>query len=187
MAGGKSSRMGRNKAWLPVGGLPLISRQIQLVGKLAPRRIWISAAPGHDYASLSCPVLVDAYPDQGPVSGIFTSLQKLETDLLLILAVDMPCMSARFLSRLLRRCSARRGVVPRLADRIEPLAAIYPKASWRVAEVLLEGGNFSVAHFARLCASAGLVAFQDCAEKESCLFTNWNRPEDVRPRFRRAG
>lgn len=179
--------MGCNKAWLPVGGFPLISRQIKLVRKLAPRRVWISAAPGHDYDSLSCPVLVDMFPDQGPVSGVFTSLQALEADLLLVLAVDMPCMSARFLSRLLSRCSARQGVVPRFADRIEPLAAIYPKASGRVAEVLLEGGNLSVAHFARLCASAGLVAFQDCSVKDSLLFTNWNHPEDVRPRFRSAG
>lgn len=185
LAGGKSSRMGRNKAWLPVRGLPLITRQLNKIRKLNPRHLHISAAPGHDYDQLECQILIDIYPDQGPMAGIVTSLRALESDLLLVLAVDMPRMTSRFLSRLVHQCSARRGIVPRLAGQIEPLAAVYPKASLRIAEGLLEGGSSSATRFAQLCAAVGLVTFQDCSERNAALFTNWNYPADVAPLRRR--
>ncbi|MCL4790411.1 MAG: NTP transferase domain-containing protein [Verrucomicrobia bacterium] len=70
LAGGKSSRMGRDKAWLPLDGQPLLARQIELVRELTPKEIFISGLADTDYTSLGCPVLTDEFADAGPLAGI---------------------------------------------------------------------------------------------------------------------
>ena len=70
LAGGKSIRMGRDKAWLPLDGQPLLARQIAVVRELDPVELFISGRNDTDYSSLGYPVLQDAFPDAGPLAGI---------------------------------------------------------------------------------------------------------------------
>src|SRR5438045_208943 len=100
LAGGKSSRMGRDKAFLEIGGQTLLARQIQLVRAIGANEIFISGREGPDYSDFGCQVLKDRFHDAGPLAGIESALTAISTPLVLVLAVDLPDMSATFLKQL---------------------------------------------------------------------------------------
>src|ERR1051325_1673089 len=106
LAGGRSRRMGRDKAWLEFRGRPLIVRAVELARGLGVREIFISGRAEVDYSQLNCRVLLDEQPGLGPVAGIERALQAAEAPLLLVLAVDLPRMTPDFLNQLIRHGDA---------------------------------------------------------------------------------
>ncbi len=179
LAGGKSSRMGRDKAWLKVGGKTLLARQIRLTKEVGAEEIFISGREGVDYAAFGCRVLKDNFPNAGPLAGIESALGLISTPLLLVLAVDLPEMNVGFLRRLLEQCQDGVSAIPRVNGRIEPLTAIYPQAGRPLAEKLLRTESNSVAIFAEQCVQAKLARFVECDGEEQKFFVNWNSPEDT--------
>jgi len=179
LAGGQSRRMGCDKAWLPLDGQPLLARQIALARELAPTELFISGRADTDYTSLGCPVLTDEFADAGPLAGIAASLAAASAPLVLVLAVDMPDMTSAMLRRLLERCAAGVGLVPRVNRRVEPLAAFYPKAAALLAVDLLKRQLRAVRTFAEQCSHAGLVALHDVEEADWKCFANLNSPIDL--------
>jgi len=171
--------MGCDKAWLPLDGQPLLARQIALVRELAPADLFISGRADTDYTSLGCPVLTDEFADAGPLAGIAAGLAAASAPLVLVLAVDMPDMTSAALRQLLRQCAAGVGVVPRVNRRVEPLAALYPKAAAPLAVDLLKGQSRAARTFADLCRQAGLVAVHDVEATDWKCFANWNSPDDL--------
>src|SRR5687768_5891466 len=95
LAGGESRRMGQDKAWLNVDGVPLISRALAIVRELAIDEIFISGRSGQDYSTFGCPVLEDLRPDLGPLGGIERSLAASTASAVLVQAVDLPRMNSR--------------------------------------------------------------------------------------------
>jgi len=179
LAGGKSSRMGRDKAWLLLDGKPLLARQIALVRELAPEEIFISGRACVDYSLFGYRVLMDRYPDAGPLAGIAAGLEASSSPLVLVLAVDMPDMTSATLRQLLRQCALGVGVVPRVNHSVEPLAAFYPKAAATIAVNLLKRQLRAVRTFAEQCKQAGLVTLHDADEADWKCFANWNSPADL--------
>jgi molybdopterin-guanine dinucleotide biosynthesis protein A len=186
LAGGRSTRMGRDKAWLPWHGRPLIAHQIATVRRLRPVETFVSGRNEAPYAELGVPVLLDAVEGQGPLSGIERALACAHAPMVLVLAVDMPRMTTPTLRRLAAGCSTTRGAIPLLGDQIEPLAAFYPKTAGRAVRTMLEEGQNAAASFASLCVQLGLARFVEFRQDEQSAFTNWNAPDDlVRKRRRR--
>jgi molybdopterin-guanine dinucleotide biosynthesis protein A len=179
LAGGKSSRMGRDKAWLEVGGQALLARQIQLARQIGAAEIFISGRAAADYSAFGCRVLLDKFPDAGPLAGIERALDATAAPLLLVLAVDLPEMSVEFLLRLAAGSSEICGTIPKLAGGIEPLAAFYPKAAQSLAVAGLERKRFAVKNFAGQCVKNNLAQFVIFSEPESRHFANWNSPADL--------
>jgi molybdopterin-guanine dinucleotide biosynthesis protein A len=179
LAGGQSRRMGRDKAWLPLDGRPMLARQIELGREIACSEVFISGRADADYASFGCPALTDRFADAGPLAGIECALDRASAPLVLVLAVDLPRMTSLLLRRLLAECSPGTGVVPRINRNFEPLAALYPKAAQSIAVDLLQSGVRAVHQFARQCQEAGLVRFLDLETEALPCFSNWNRPEDI--------
>lgn len=179
LAGGKSTRMGRDKAWLPLDGQPLLAKQIAVVRKLHPAELFISGRADTDYSSLGYPVLKDEFADAGPLAGIAAGLQAAAAPLVLVLAVDMPEMTSATLRDLVGRCGEGTGVVPRVGHRLEPLAAFYPTAAAPLALDLLRRQLRAVRTFAERCKKAGLVAVHEVAEADWKCFANWNAPDDL--------
>ena len=178
LAGGKSSRMGCDKAFLEIGGQTLLARQIQLVRAAGAAEVFISGRAGVDYPAFGGRVLTDHFPDAGPLAGIQRALEAMTAPLLLVLAVDLPGMTADFLRMLAVGCPENCGAVPRVNGNLEPLAAIYPQAARPLAAALLVEKNFAVKHFAARCERAGLVAFVEWPETAASFFRNWNSPSD---------
>lgn len=179
LAGGRSQRMGSDKAWLNIEGKPLFARQIELAQQLGAQEVFLSGRAETNYARLNCPVLKDRFENVGPLAGVERALATITSPLLLVLAVDMPRMTLQPLRELLEHCTDSGGAVPRLGEQIEPLAAVYPKRALGLLTVLLENGRYSATHFAERCIEESLATRVDFPEQYSSFFENWNTPADV--------
>jgi molybdopterin-guanine dinucleotide biosynthesis protein A len=183
LAGGQSSRMGRDKALLEVDGKSLLARQIELVREVGAAEVFISGRAGVDYAAFGCGVLQDEFQNAGPLAGIARGLSVLREPLLLVLAVDMADMRGDFLKKLLANCRPDVGAVPQVNEFIEPLAAVYPKAAVDGIQKLLAqsktGGSPGAKHFAKTCVEAGWARFVTVTPAEAEFFKSWNSPSDL--------
>lgn len=179
LAGGESRRMGRAKAWLEIDGKPLIQLAVEKVRALGIREIFISGRVGEDYSALNCPVLFDLEPGFGPLGGIERGLHECTSPLLLVLAVDLPRISPALLGRMQRVCDRLTGVVPKLYEKLEPLAAIYPKRCHAFAFTAIAKAQYSARDFASACLHERAVRAFPVAHRDAGFFVNWNRPADV--------
>lgn len=140
LAGGRSSRMGTDKALLEIGGIPLIQRVRDILSTLFPHLILITNTPDC-YRFLGIPMAGDIYPNEGSLAGIHAALSHAPTDLVFVVACDMPFISpavVRHLCGLTDGCDA---VVPESPDGIEPLHAIYRRSCLPVMEQMLCRGE----------------------------------------------
>jgi len=179
LAGGRSSRMQRDKAFLPCRGTTLLTRQVGLIRELAAAEIFISGRADADYGALGLPVLLDHFTDLGPLAGVERALGEAHSPLLLVLAVDLPDMTADFLRGLMARCRAGSGVVPRTRQGLEPLAAFYPQAMQPIATAMLHEARAAMTEFVRRGVQGGLVDEWACPSADEAWFRNWNEPEEV--------
>ncbi len=174
LAGGKSTRMGRDKALLQIGGEPLYRRQLQTLRRLGPERLMISGPPRDEVAAVA-----DEFEGAGPLAGIAATLRKCASPLLVVLAVDLPEMTTEFLKSLLDHSREGQGVVPRGPEFFEPLAAVYPTSCARLADAALRRGEFSMQNFVREAQAQKLVVPRTIAPLETPLFANLNTPADL--------
>ena len=186
LAGGRSLRMGRDKAWLPVHGRPLLARQIALVQALRPAQTFISGRADVDYSALGCRVLHDLKAGLGPLGGIERALHACDANLLLVLAVDLAAITSAFLGGLAARCDRQTGAVPMRAGDLEPLAAIYPKRCHALACDALARSRYAARDFAAACLKERAVTAFPVRSADDGHFANWNRPADLTPIKARA-
>lgn len=179
LAGGRSTRMGRDKAFLEMGGQTLLERQIETVRAAGAAEVFISGRPATDYSTFGLRVVHDEFSDAGPLGGIHAALLAASHPLLLVLAVDLPEINADFLKHLMAASHAGAGIIPRVSGMIEPLAAIYPRSAQKFAGTLLREQKFAVRDFAVACVQAGLAGFEDFPNDFARLFQNLNSPADL--------
>ncbi len=179
LAGGSSRRMGRDKAELLVGGEPLWQRQVQTLRDAGAGRIGIARGRRERCAGEGLIAVADAAEGCGPLGGLVGGWRAAGECALLVLAVDLPLMSADFLKGMLatwKRSGA--GVVPVLDGRFEPLAALYPPACRPSAEAALSNGAWSMQALVRCWVEADLVRTCEVSEAERGFFANANSPEE---------
>ena len=181
LAGGKSTRMGRDKAGVQFNGQALWQRQIAVLESLAPAQILISGHAAGPYAGHGYEVIADDQPALGPLSGVAIGLRSVRSDLLLVLAIDLPNMTAGFLRVLLQLAGETgKAVVPRNGRWFEPLAAVYTRACLSEAERCLRGADRSMQHFVRNIVAAELATARLLEPEERVLFKNVNTEADLR-------
>jgi len=143
LAGGKSSRMGRDKAFVTWRGQTLLERALGTARGIAGR-VWIVGARAtfEPFGE----VVEDVFADRGPLGGIHGALLASRTDLNLVLAVDLPFVSTQLLSYLIERSkdTESSATVPRLAAGWEPLCATYRREFAEVAEQALREGRNAI-------------------------------------------
>jgi len=182
LAGGRSSRMGSDKAFLEFNGRTLLARAVELLKGLTPEvRI---VGPAIKFAACG-PVVEDIYGGRGPLAGIHAALASSATELNLMLAVDLPFVTESLLQFIVDcgRASDALVTVPRIAGGYQPLCAVYRRAFAPLAEAALASGHNKIdALFSstktRVLEESELGRFAFCAR----MFENLNTPED----FRRA-
>ena len=177
LVGGKSSRMGRDKALLPApGGGTLVERVARRVGRAAGSAILV----GHPrrYASLGFPAIPDLYPGEGPLGGILTALRHTSADWNLLTACDMPGLTESFLRELLdaaERSHAEALLPVGPGGRLEALCGVYRKSARAALETAFAAG------VRQLSAAAGgvpgllTIPFE---VSEVSIFQNVNTPEE---------
>lgn len=195
LAGGHSRRMGRDKAFLEIGGLPLWKIQAAKLDAVAAevwisRRadqpgpaIWSLAAPAGNNSPVSpaYPLLPDPPDAAGPLAGIVSALRAAALPHVLALAVDLPFLTPACLSRITSRATATSGCVPELDGFLQGTAALYPRTLLPLAEQALREKNFALQSLLRKALAAGLMHPLPVPEEDRPLFSNWNAPEDLNP------
>ena len=185
IAGGRSTRMGRDKASLLVHGEPLLLRQLRLLAEAGCADLLVSlgaTAPGPALTLVpdEVRIIADRSADAGPLAGLERVLTEARHELVLVLAVDLPALDAGFLRALLADARPGVGVVPSRQGQHEPLVAIYPRAAAQEVLARLGRGEFALRPFVRSGIVAGWLRERPVAKDEDRFFTNWNRPEDLR-------
>ena len=178
LAGGRSSRMGADKALLPLGDLTLLERALRMVNQVASESYIVG--PRDRYERFG-EVAEDIFPGCGPLAGIHAALTNTRTDLNLILSVDMPIMTTSFLSWLIQTAVASEAlmVVPEAAGGLQPLCATYRRGVAAIAERALREGDYKVGHLfsqapTRILSEQEIVAAGFSPE----IFRNINTPEE---------
>ncbi len=128
LCGGRSSRMGRPKAWLPFGDELMLPRVVRLLGEVvAP--IVVVAAPGQDVPPLPSDIDVvrDETEGRGPLQGLAAGLAALcgRADAAYVSSCDVPLLRPAFVRRLVELLGDHAICVPRVGEHHHPLAAIY--------------------------------------------------------------
>lgn len=127
MAGGKSSRMGRDKGMLPIEDRPMIEL---ICNKLRPhfKQLLISANDADKYSFLGIDVVPDKIPDHSPLMGIASALDASRHNVNFVIACDMPGFDMTLVRRMLREHEGYEGVVPVTeGSLLEPMCAVYTK------------------------------------------------------------
>jgi molybdopterin-guanine dinucleotide biosynthesis protein A len=180
LAGGRSTRMGRDKAALVIDGVPLWQRQLATLRALPSAELLISGPHEGPWSGAEVSVVPDDHTGLGPLGGLATILPRMQCERALVLAVDLPAMTSDFLGALLAMSPADGGIVPVLDDRCEPLAAIYPRAMVPIIAAQLAAGDRSLQARVRAGVAAGLLTLRRVAGHERPLFQNVNAPADLR-------
>jgi molybdopterin-guanine dinucleotide biosynthesis protein A len=180
LAGGKSTRMGMDKAFVKLDGQTLLARSLDLARSVT---LDVRVVGSPEKFTEFAPVVSDIFLDRGPLGGIHAALRASQADLNLMLAVDMPALAATFLKYLIeqaRTAASAAAVVPRDNGRWQPLCAIYRRKFADAAETaLLAGQN-------RIDALYSQIEVRAIEQEEwmreglfSAIFHNLNTPEEL--------
>ena len=142
LAGGRSVRMGSDKALLPVAGRPCIEWVSQVLSEVCNKVIIVANSSAYDY--LGYPVYRDMIPELGPLGGISTGLTLSESEDNLILPCDMPFVSAPFLKYILDSRHGYEVVVPVEGGRVSPLSGYYARGTRHRLFEFLKSGDLAV-------------------------------------------
>jgi molybdenum cofactor guanylyltransferase len=179
LAGGESRRMGKDKATLLFRGKPLWQVQLELLRKLEPTEIFVSARTDPVWRPADVQFIADDPPSRGPLSGLAASLAQMRTKHLLALAIDMPFITEKYLTFLCSQIEPGRGVIAKIDDRVEPLAAIYPQEALANVQNALSGEDFSLQTVTGHLVAAGKLRVMSVSPQERKLFLNVNEPVDL--------
>jgi len=179
LAGGESRRMSKDKATLLFRGKPLWQIQLELLGRLEPAEIFVSARIDPVWRPADVEFVADDPPSCGPLSGLAASLAQMRTNHLLALAIDMPLMTPEYLTFLCDQIELGRGVLPKINGRAEPLAAIYPREVHIDFRSALSGIDFSLQALTSRLVEAGKLRAIRVPDEAREFFLNVNQPDDV--------
>jgi molybdopterin-guanine dinucleotide biosynthesis protein A len=170
--------MGSPKALVEVGGIALWRRQVDLVQSLGPSDLMISAGADWEPGLGPWTVVRDKVAGLGPLGGIQSALASMGTDLLLVLAVDMPAMSRAYLEKIVGLAGPK-GVVPEDGGFFEGLASVYPRSIRGLVDEALDGQDRSLQALVGRASSADLVTPIAIEPANRVLFRNVNRAGDL--------
>lgn len=150
LAGGKSTRFGRDKASELLRGETLLQRTVGSLIPLAVEIIVVRAAEEETSVSVRAPRLrevADIYPDRGPLGGIYAGLVASTSFHNLAVGCDMPFLNLDLVRYLFSVARDYDVVMPRMGGKTEALHAVYSKSCLRPIEALIQQGEFQVIRF----------------------------------------
>jgi molybdenum cofactor guanylyltransferase len=188
LAGGKSSRMGSDKSFLPWNGSTLLQQTKAVLDQVC-EKVFILGPP-QLYASFG-ECYEDIYADCGPLGGIHAALLHSSTAYSLIIAVDTPFISPEFLHYMVDRALSSSALVtaPRIGGAMQPTCTVFSRKFLPIAEEALKSGKYKLEPLfppqqTLVLTEADLGQFARVGE----MFENLNTPQDFeRARNRTSG
>ena len=175
LAGGKSSRLGTDKALLLVHNEPLLFRIKKLIGPFC-KTVGISGYNA-EYVDFNIRMVPDLYPGIGPISGIISSLKHSTTEWNLLVSVDTPFINEELIQSLIAQTGQYDCIIPEHNGGIEPLIGLYNRQILPQLEETINQGDYKL----QRVLSKLNTHYLDCnilVQKYPRLFFNINRPED---------
>jgi molybdopterin-guanine dinucleotide biosynthesis protein A len=179
LAGGQSKRMGQDKAFLEVGGGPVIERVLRGVAPLTDD-LFISANSPEKYIRFGLRVVPDVYPDKAALGGIYSAIHAARHDHVLIVACDMPFLNPELLRYLINLAPTADVVAPLISPpQPETMHAVYSKACLAAIEPRLLANKLRIIGFFE-DVSVRYVVREEVARFDPHFraFLNMNTPED---------
>ena len=168
--------------------MPILERQVSVLRRITAEILLVTARrdPRGELPGLR--VVPDLVPGAGPLGGIYTAIRAASPGRVLVVACDMPFLTAPFLGRLVAECAGVDAVVPRTADGFHPLCAVYAPSAEAAIGRRVQGGQLKV-----LDALAELKVREIGPEEiapydpDGTLFVNINTPDDYQRALRLPG
>lgn len=199
LAGGRSRRMGRDKAWVELAGRPLIRWALDALGQATDSQMIVArdAESAERLAELGIPVVIDDLAARGPLTGLHAGLKAADTDLCLVLACDMPLVRPALLHLLTGAIGAWDAAVPYSGEALlpgpvasgatrardaglQPLLAAYRRACLPSLSRLLLGGPLPTMALLSLVRSRVIPPEQwQEADPDGRSFLNINTQQDL--------
>ena len=180
LAGGESSRMGENKAFVQVGGVPIIERVIARLQPLVDELAIITNSPA-EYAHLGLTVHTDILPGKATLGGLYTAVERASTLYTFVVSCDQPFLNAALLRYLAGLRSGYDVVVPLNREGYpQSMHALYSKACAQPIFQRLEADRLKVIGFFPDVRVRAVSAEEiDSIDPERWSFVNVNTPDDL--------
>lgn len=174
LAGGRSSRMGRDKAILEVDGVPLFERVLSAMTPFFSRLLIAGDRP--DLARPGIPFVPDRYPGSA-LGGLHGALAAAETPWIFVAACDMPYPDPALIRLILQARHGYDVIVPRTSTGLEPLFALYGKGCLAPMEAMLSEGRYRIYDFYDE-VRVRILTEEDLPAGAERAFVNINTPTD---------
>ncbi len=142
LVGGKSRRMGQDKALLPVDGQPVIERVLAALQGCFEKIILVGDRPER-FAQYQLPIVADLYPGSS-LGGLYTGLQQAGTDRIFVASCDMPFPNPGLIRLICRQAGQYDAIMPTTAKGLEPLFACYRASCLPAMRAALEAGTYRI-------------------------------------------
>ncbi len=181
LAGGRARRFGgRDKSALSVGPVSILDRQLAALSGLADRVV-IVAGTTRSFRGSRVPVIRDRLQNAGALGGLYTALATAQSDHVLVLACDLPFVTAPLLAGLAARASEGwDAVVPRSRDGRQPLCAVYARRLAPLVRARIAAGHLKVADVLDEVRTLEIGPSELATfDPDGRLFFNVNTPDDL--------
>lgn len=178
LAGGQSRRLGVDKALLKLDGEWLLKRILDTLARLSDDLL-VVADDREKLTHLEVPIVPDVRPGLGALGGIYSGLRAMRHQRGLFLACDMPLLNLELLRYMILLSRDFDVVIPRIADNVEPLHAVYSKACAEpIADTLARGKQRIIHFFDQVRVRYVEEQEIDPFDPQHLAFFNINTPQD---------
>lgn len=179
LSGGKSLRMGENKAFIEIEGVPIIQRIYTLFKELF-HEVIIVTNQIELFKKFDLKLYSDLLPNKGALGGLYTGLFFSTFPYSFCVACDMPFINKSLVQYLIKRIGDEDVIVPRTKDGLQPLHAIYSKNCLNPIKEIIEQGKFKIIDFyhqvqVNIIKEADFISLDPLRES----FINVNTPEEL--------
>ncbi len=178
LAGGKSSRMGKDKGLVKYAGKAMVEYSLEICRQLCNEILISTANP--DYAVFGYPLIEDEIQDIGPIGGIYAALKRAGNSLTIILPCDTPFLKKELFELLVDKAKEADIVVPYTEElNMEPLCACYSKTLLPLMEKQIAEKDFKLQNLIERAQSKKIKIDNRYEFYTENLFSNMNNPKDL--------
>ncbi len=180
LSGGKNTRMGENKAFIEIEGVPIISRILNLFKELF-KEVLIVTNQQELFKNFDSKIYSDLLPNKGVLGGLYTGLFFSTFHYSFCVACDMPFIKKSLVQYIIKNIDAEDVIVPRTKDGLQPLHAVYSKNCLDPIKIIIEQGKYKIIDFynrvnAKIVEEKDFISLDPTRES----FINVNTPEELR-------
>lgn len=146
LVGGKSSRMGQDKALMTVGGIQVLSKILDVFETLFDEILIVTNRRGR-FSDCGYPEVVDLIPDCGPLGGVYTGLHYAKSDPVFVASCDLPFIHASIVKFLIKEANSYDIVLPDIGGKLHPLHATYSKRCMPYMREWIESNSLNLTRF----------------------------------------